>query len=67
VRLEGVKRELGMRLVPLSNAPSVDTVRVGGMSLSEIEGLEITPGADPGWTRDRDGTVRVMCRLERGV
>jgi len=59
VQVEGAKRRLGLRLVPLAGVPAVDEVRVNGAMLNREDGLGIGPGAGAGWTRDSDGTVRV--------
>lgn len=60
VQVEGVKRSLGLRLIPLPGVPSVDTVYVNGVALNRMDALEIGPSAAAGWTRHEDGTVRVM-------
>lgn len=64
VHLEGAKRELGLRLIPLPGAPWVETVYVNGLALNKVDTLEITPNADVGWARDQDGTVQLMIRYE---
>ncbi len=60
VQVEGAKKELGLRLIPLPGAPAVDAVQVNGVALGRVEALEIGPGAPAGWRRHEDGTVRVM-------
>ena len=60
LQVMGAKGRLGMRLVPLIGAPSVDVVRVNGVALDQVDELETGPDSEPGWTRDPDGLIRVM-------
>jgi len=60
IQVGGVKKRLGLRLIPLAGVPSVDTVQMNGVALTRVDALEIGPGAAAGWTRDGDGTARVM-------
>jgi len=68
MRVEGAKDRLGLRLIPLAGAPRVEVVRVNGVALKRVDvadgvhPMEMRPDAAPGWTRDPDGTVRVMMR-----
>ncbi len=62
VQVEGAKKELGLRLIPLPGVPAVDAVQVNGVALGRVAALEIGPDAPAGWTRHEDGTVRVMVR-----
>jgi alpha-D-xyloside xylohydrolase len=64
VQVEGVKQRLGLRLIPLSGRPPVDAMQVNGAALDRVDALEIGPDTAAGWTRDPDGTVRVMIRRE---
>jgi alpha-D-xyloside xylohydrolase len=63
IQVEGVKRTLGLRLIPLPGVPSVDTVHVNGVALHKVDALEISPDAAAGWTCDPDGTVQVMIHV----
>jgi alpha-D-xyloside xylohydrolase len=64
IKVEGAKQEMGARLIPLPGTGGVDAVRVNGRTLDRVDALEIGPGAAPGWTRDPDGSVRVMFRRQ---
>jgi len=60
IQVEGVKERLGLRLIPLAGVPSMDIVQMNDVALTRVDALEIGPGAPAGWTRDGDGTARVM-------
>ena len=60
VEVEGAKREMGMRLVPLPGVKQINTMRVNGVAVEHLERVQIRPGAAPGWTRGSDEGVRVM-------
>lgn len=57
VHVDGVKEQIGLRLLPLGDAPQVKSVHVNGEPLNKVDALEIMPDADAGWARDRDGTL----------
>ncbi len=60
VQVEGAKRRLGLRLLPLAGRPAVHAVRVNGRALSRVGALDIDLSSEPGWTRDDNGTVRMV-------
>jgi alpha-D-xyloside xylohydrolase len=60
IQIDGIKKRLGLRLLPLPGAPTVNEVQVNGKIFDRVDNLEIDPNANPDWTRDQDGTVRVM-------
>jgi alpha-D-xyloside xylohydrolase len=60
IQVEGAQQRLGLRLLPLPGVAAVDAVYVNGAMLNRVDALEITPDADVGWTRDQNGTLRVM-------
>jgi alpha-D-xyloside xylohydrolase len=62
--LEGAKKTLGVRVIPLSGGPTVNEVHVNGASLPMAEKLEINTSADAGWTRSHDGEIHVMIRMD---
>jgi alpha-D-xyloside xylohydrolase len=57
VHVDGVKEQIGLRLLPLGDAPRMESVYVNGEPLNKVDALEIMPDADAGWARDRDGTL----------
>jgi alpha-D-xyloside xylohydrolase len=61
IRVDGVKKELALRLIPLAGAPPVESVRVNGKALQRSE-VAIAPGASAGWNRIDSGVVEVMIR-----
>ena len=60
ITLEGAKQKSGLRLIPLSGAPRVETVRANGSDLEAVESLDLDLRSGVGWTFDPDGAVRVL-------
>jgi alpha-D-xyloside xylohydrolase len=59
IHVAGVKERIGLRLLPLTGTPAVESVHVNGEQLSRSDTLTISPDADASWARDRDGTIRI--------
>jgi alpha-D-xyloside xylohydrolase len=58
-QLSGVKKKLGIRVIPLADTPVVNHIQVNDVSLSHLENLKIGLHAPSGWTRAVDGTLIV--------
>jgi alpha-D-xyloside xylohydrolase len=56
-RLEGAKKKLGLRVLPLSGASAVTSVTVNGKRLDETASLELAAPSRAGWMRAADGTI----------
>ncbi len=62
IEIEGVKKQLGFRLLPLPGSQGINSVMVNGEVLERRAGTEIEPEAAAGWMRDASGIVHVMVR-----
>ncbi len=60
IEVEGAKAKLGLRLLPLPGANSVERVIVNGHTLDKITALELSDTASAGWSRGADGVVVVV-------
>jgi alpha-D-xyloside xylohydrolase len=60
IAVDGVKRRLGFRLIPLDSMSLVDAVRVNGVALDRVDTLDIDLGSAAGWTREQNGTLKAM-------
>jgi hypothetical protein len=58
VEVDGVKRSLGSRPLPLDGVPPVEAVQVNGVAFDRVDGLEIDADAATGWTYDPKGILR---------
>ena len=65
VEVEGAKRALGLRVVPLAGVPRVEAVRVNGAAVEEVDGLEIVLDVGAGWVREADGGVRMVVLVDQ--
>lgn len=55
VRVEGVKRQLALRLIPLTDAPAVTTVLVNGQEYTQVSAEDQLQAQS--WTRASDGSL----------
>jgi alpha-D-xyloside xylohydrolase len=62
IRTSGAKDALGFRLIPLPGASGVESVHVNGDPVAMVSGVDTSPSAPAGWTRDEDGKVHVTIR-----
>jgi hypothetical protein len=60
IALEGAKQKIGLRLIPLPDAPQVEKVRANGSDLEMVESLRLDLNSGVGWTSDPDGALRVV-------
>jgi len=57
---EGVKRSLGLDLVPLPSVAQLETVTANGETLERREISDLTPTSTGGWSRDEGGAIRAV-------
>jgi alpha-D-xyloside xylohydrolase len=58
IALEGAKHKVGLHLIPLPDAPRVETVRANGLELEAMGYPELDRRT--GWTSDPDGGLRIL-------
>lgn len=63
VAAEGVKRSVGLHLIPLPSLPQLETVTANGETLERREISELTPASGGGWSRDEDGAIRAVITI----
>jgi alpha-D-xyloside xylohydrolase len=60
IGVEGVKKRLGLCLIPLPGQPAVTSVTVNGRHLNVPGEAPFRKGEDASWQRDEDGVLRVL-------
>jgi hypothetical protein len=60
VNLDGAKKKVGLRLMPLPGAGGVERVTVNGKPLARRDSLTLVPSSEAGWTRGSDGILRAV-------
>ena len=60
VQVDGAKRKVGLRLVPLPGAAAITAVQVNGAPLKKLDAPPTDPDAPAGWCRAHDGSVLIM-------
>lgn len=58
--VEGVKKQLGLRVFSLPDISPVESVSVNGIALPRRERLELKRETTPGWYRNPNGEVQIM-------
>jgi alpha-D-xyloside xylohydrolase len=58
--VEGVKKQLGLRVFSLPDISPVESVIVNGIALPRRGQLELNRKTTPGWCRNPDGEVQIM-------
>jgi alpha-D-xyloside xylohydrolase len=62
VEVEGAKRALDLRVIPLTGAPMVESIQLNGAPVEQV--TEPPENPKPYWTREPDGVIRVAMRPE---
>jgi hypothetical protein len=58
--VEGVKKQLGLRVFSLPDISPMESVSVNGIALPRRERLELKRETTPGWYRNPNGEVQIM-------
>jgi alpha-D-xyloside xylohydrolase len=63
IAVEGAKKKIALRLMPLPGAGGVDNVHVNGKPLARNDNVTLDASSKTGWTRGPDGILRAVIQL----